>query len=51
MTKKDVRDTLIKRGFDFRDRNPNKAVHMLWVNLGYAKKDKEAQQSLFRHSG
>lgn len=39
MTKQDVRDTLIKRGFDFRGRNPNKAVHMLWVNLGFAKKD------------
>lgn len=51
MTKQDVRDTLIKRGFDFCNRNPNKAVHMLWVNLGFAKKDKEAQQSLFRHSG
>lgn len=51
MTKQDVRDTLIKRGFDFHDRNPNKAVHMLWVNLGFAKKDKESQQSLFKHSG
>lgn len=51
MTKRDVRDTLIHRGFDFQGRNPNKAVHMLWVNLGYAKKDKEAQQNLFGHSG
>lgn len=46
MTKVEVRDTLIKRGFDFKGRNPNKAVHMLWVNLGYTKKDKEAQQNL-----
>lgn len=48
MSKRDVRDTLIKRGFDFCGRNANKAVHMLWVNLGYAKRDKEAQQSLFK---
>ena len=48
MTKQDVRDTLIKRGFDFCSRNPNKAVHMLWVNLGFAKKDKQIQQDLFR---
>lgn len=47
MTKTDVRDTLIKRGFDFQGRNPNKSIHMLWVNLGYAKQDKEAQQNLF----
>jgi serine/threonine-protein kinase RIO1 len=47
MTKRDIRDTLIKRGFDFKGRNPNKAVHMLWVNLGYAKKDKQIQQDLF----
>jgi len=48
MTKQDVHDTLIKRGLDFRGRNPKKAVHMLWVNLGYARKDKEYQQDLFR---
>lgn len=47
MTKQDVRDTLIKRGFDFHGRNPNRAVHILWINLGYAKKEKEAQQSMF----
>lgn len=46
MTKQDVRDTLIKRRFDFCGRKPSRAVHMLWINLGYAKKDKEAQQSL-----
>ena len=46
MTKYDVRDTLIYKGFDFQGRNPNKSIHMLWVNLGYAKKDKEVQQSL-----
>ncbi len=51
MTKQDVRDTLVKRRFDFKGKNPNKVVHILWVNLGYAKKDKKAQQSLFRHSG
>lgn len=48
MTRQDIRDTLIKRGLDFRGRNPNKAVHMLWVNLGYAQKDKQIQQDLFK---
>jgi len=47
MTKQDVRETLVKRGFDFKGKNPNKVVHILWVNLGYAKKDKLAQQNLF----
>ncbi len=47
MTKTDVRDTLIKRSFNFQDKNPNKSIHMLWVNLGFARKDKEAQQNLF----
>ncbi|GAH62652.1 unnamed protein product, partial [marine sediment metagenome] len=47
MTKQDVRDTLIKRGFDFKGKSPSRCVHILWVNLGYAKQDKEAQRSLF----
>ena len=47
MTKQDVRDTLIKRGFDFQGKSPSRSVHILWVNLGYAKKEKEAQRSLF----
>lgn len=51
MTKQDIRDILINRGFGFQGKNPNKAVHMLWVNLGFAKKDKEVQQSLFEHTG
>lgn len=47
MTKQDVRDTLIKRRFDFQGKSPSRCVHILWVNLGYAKQDKEAQRSLF----
>lgn len=39
LTKYDIRDILIKQGFDFQDRNPIKSVHMAWVNLGYAKKN------------
>jgi len=49
MTKKDICDTLIKCGFNFHDRKPRKAVHMLWVNLGYFKEGK--QQSFLEHSG
>lgn len=48
MTKQDVRDTLIKRGFDFYGKKPGQVVHMAWVNLGYARKDKQVQQDLFR---
>jgi len=44
MTKGEIRDILMRRGFDFEGKNPAKAVHMAWVNLGYAKKEKEAQQ-------
>lgn len=47
MSKQDIRDTLIKRGFDFQGKSPSRTVHILWVNLGYAKQDKEAQRSLF----
>ena len=39
MTKKQVRDTLIKHDFDFQGRKPGQAVHMAWVNLGYAAKE------------
>ncbi len=44
MTKQDVRDTLIKRGFNFQGKSPSRSVHILWVNLGFAKKDKEGKQ-------
>jgi len=44
MTKQDVRDTLIKRGFNFQGKSPSRCVHILWVNLGYAKKDREGKQ-------
>jgi len=50
MTKQDIRDTLIKRGFNFHGKKPGQVVHMVWVNLGYAKKDKQVQQDLFSKS-
>jgi hypothetical protein len=50
MTKQDVRDTLIKRGFNFNGKSPSRAVHILWINLGYAKQDKEMQHSIFSKS-
>lgn len=39
MTKKQVKNTLIRLGFDFQGKNAGQAVHMAWVNLGYAKKE------------
>lgn len=46
MTKKQVKNALIHQSFDFQGKNPGQAVHMAWVNLGYAKK--EMQQSLLK---
>lgn len=37
LTREQVRDTLIGRGFDFGNRNPSHAIHMAWVRLGYYK--------------
>jgi hypothetical protein len=45
MTKSEVQDALIRRGFDFKDKKPGRAVHMAWVRLGYAKQKKEALQT------
>ena len=44
MTKREVKNYLTRHGFDFQGKNPGQAVHMAWVNLGYAKEGK--QQSL-----
>ena len=41
MSKKDIKQTLVKRGFDFKGKKPGQAIHMAWVNLGYAKKEKQ----------
>lgn len=41
MTKKEVKNYLIRHGFDFEGKNPGQAVHMAWVNLGYAKAGKQ----------
>lgn len=38
MTKLNMRNALIQQGFDFQGKRPGRAVHMAWVNLGYAKK-------------
>lgn len=46
MTKDDISDTLIRRGFDFQGKSPKRAVHMAWVNLGYAKQEKQPKMRL-----
>lgn len=48
MTKNDVANILIRYGFDFQGKSPKRAVHMTWVNMGYAKTEKHKQQNLFR---
>jgi len=44
MSKKDIKQTLVKRGFDFKGKSPGRAVHLVWITLGYAKKEKEGKQ-------
>ena len=41
-TKEDILNVLLRDNFDFHGRNPKKAVHMAWINLGYAKKEKQS---------
>ena len=43
LTKDEVRDTLVRTGFDFQGRNPMRSVHMAWVNLGYSKTNEKPQ--------
>ncbi len=38
MTRDEIRDVLIDRGYDFGNKKPGRAVHMAWVQLGYYKK-------------
>jgi hypothetical protein len=40
ISKDEVAQTLIKGGFDFQGKSPKRAVHMVWVNMGYTKKDR-----------
>jgi hypothetical protein len=44
-TKKDVTRTLVKSGFNFKGKNPGRAVNLTWINMGYAKKE-QPQQAL-----
>ncbi len=45
MTKRQVKNYLTRHGFDFQGKNPGQAVHMAWVNLGYAQQEKETRQA------
>jgi hypothetical protein len=39
MTKTEVLSTLIKKGFDFKGKRASSAVNMVWVKLGFARKE------------
>ena len=39
MTKSEVLSTLIKKGFDFKGKRPSNAVNMVWVKLGFTRKE------------
>ena len=49
-TKADVTRALVKSGFNFKGKNPGRAVNLAWLNMGYAKKEpvqqKPAQQAM-----
>jgi hypothetical protein len=36
-TKLDILRMLVQRNFDFKGKNPKRAVHMAWISLGYGK--------------
>lgn len=40
MTKNDVLNHLIRTSFDFKGKQPKRAVHMAWISLGYTKEEK-----------
>jgi len=35
MTKSEILNTLIKKGFDFKGKRPSSAVNMVWIKLGF----------------
>jgi len=39
MTKSEVLSTLIKKGFDFKGKRPSSALNMIWVKLGFTRKE------------
>ncbi|MBM3119665.1 MAG: hypothetical protein FJ006_09015 [Chloroflexi bacterium] len=41
MTKKEVLNHLRRTGFDFKGKNPKRAVNMAWATLGYSKEGKQ----------
>lgn len=46
MTKGDILNHLIQTGFDFKGKQPKRAVHMAWISLGYPKEDKQPKWRL-----
>jgi hypothetical protein len=46
MTKGDILNHLIQTGFDFKGKQPKRAVHMAWVSLGYPKEEKQSKVRL-----
>ncbi|MFH1640112.1 MAG: hypothetical protein ABIB93_07400 [Chloroflexota bacterium] len=41
MTKEQIRDVLIARGYNFGHKKPGRVIHMAWVQLGYHEKNSE----------
>lgn len=46
MTKDDILNHLTQTGFDFKGKQPRRAVHMAWVSLGYPKEKKQSEVRL-----
>jgi hypothetical protein len=43
-TKADVTGVLVKSGFNFKGKNPGRAVNLTWLNMGYGKKEPAQQE-------
>ena len=46
MTRNEVLNHLLKKGFDFKGKNPSKCLTMTWVKLGYHKEGKQQKLPL-----
>lgn len=45
MTKKQIKNYLVKHQFDFQGKNPKRAINMAWTRLGYTKREKVTNQA------
>jgi hypothetical protein len=49
-TKADVTRALVKNGFNFKGKNPGKAVNLTWLNMGYGKREPAQEEQARQES-